>query len=1168
MNTDVIYNRAEKKCELCGNNVPNGFEEKDYLNIFSNENLFAAVCPECNFKLTHSKTDDLAKELLEKIKIKEASKVKWAASSKDNVFNEKVKQALISSTMFEEELEKRVKKLRDACDKSNSEATIASKFEKALGDTLAFFNINYTPIREEKTILVQNIELEGKFISRTNKQGRIDSRYFDIITEYKKDIRINIEDNINQLKGYLESKAITAKDPLDKYFGILTDGVRVCFVSYNEGEWQNTAILLLNARNFKEIVKIYISLSRKELSAKGLVDDFSLDSESRLTLKLATTLYDRLLANDRATYIKYEDEWEKIFKLAGHNDNNNKAIKDRKEVLAKYFGSSVDETKALFCLHTSYAILIKMIAYNVLTDIYFKNKAFQLDFESLSNVPIETLKGTLLNIESGSVFKQVGIQNLLELDFFTWYLSDEIWNETLGLVIKECIDVLKEYVPNQQLFRNHKVDDFFKVLYQSIIPKEVRHSLGEYYTPDWLADHVVNYKLNEVREKHDNWRALDASCGSGTFVMFIVNAILNELDIETMTRTETLETILNRVAGYDLNPLAVLTCKINLFIAISSFIEPSASRKIQLPIKLGDSALIPKLLNNDVIQTTTLINGSSYEIKLPKALFEHPDYYENVSLFEEELFNEVVDLQAIYDSLLYLVEEDKYKELVFEFVNLMKELVGTGMSQSWLRTIFSILSTMVDGKYHYIVGNLPWIDWKSLPDGYREALKVASLEQHVFSGDTFTGGINLNICALILNVISDNWLEDEGYVGLLMPKSIVFQQTYTGFRNLIQVNGNPLIFDEFVDWTNSGNPFKPVTEKFMSYYLRKTDSIPKEVIPVLSVIKKKKHDIHSHNFHSFEDIQHNFEYNHKIAFQASKRFNNFTIIDVSKSDLIPDIKKIAGDTHYKGRVGLGLYPKEAMLLEVISGIESADENKVWVQNYKGTKTEKPVTLSQNQIEKKYLFPVIEGPNIVKFGVENVKYLAPLAYTSDNVKIPIPSEELRETSPSLLRYFNLIKDSIKKTAYNQNVQGKKGEFYSVTRVGHYTFAPVRVAFRNNTKWVASVIEQGKTPWGEDKMYLLLDHACAISQKISGEFITSDEAHYICALLNSTVAESYIIDSSDSRSFKTDLPLRIDEYDQDNPIHVKLSELSKEAHADRTKINDLMPILDDLVKHYLN
>lgn len=52
----------------------------------------------------------------------------------------------------------------------------------------------------------------------------------------------------------------------------------------------------------------------------------------------------------------------------------------------------------------------------------------------------------------------------------------------------------------------------------SIIPVSVRHSLGEYYTPDWLADHVINNGLDHISFDTETIRILDSTAGSGTFI--------------------------------------------------------------------------------------------------------------------------------------------------------------------------------------------------------------------------------------------------------------------------------------------------------------------------------------------------------------------------------------------------------------------------------------------------------------------------------------------------------------------------------------------------------------------------------------------------------------------------------------------------------------------------
>ncbi|WP_187444865.1 helix-turn-helix domain-containing protein [Rossellomorea vietnamensis] len=1178
-----VLERANSKCELCEDSVPEELKNTPYLTIYQlepgdiNFKNTAAVCPVCKFKLDTLKLDADKQKLLKKISKVPKNVVTLQSGLPTNPdLIQEVHVALIESKDFEEKLRATALQVVDSCTKANSEATIASRIENKISEILKYFGEDYAPIREESVVINDNTE-EKSLRYRHKQNKRADSRFSNVITEYKQDILVDLEKNKNQLDEYLQNISRNEEVHIDKYFGVLTDGKNIVFLSYSSGKKIVSPLQNFNLKTLKELIKVYLSLGRKELSAKELVADFSLDSSNQVTINLAKTLYDKLITNQKEGETKYESEWEKIFKLGGHNDNNTKSIKDRKNVLANYFDvpvGKIDETKALFCLHTAYVVLIKLIAYNVTTEIFFKSSHFSLKFDELARLDSRGLRSGLSAIESGEIFKQVGILNLLEGDFFSWYLHEEVWDENIFSCLTKSIEILSEYDPSQRLFNRGNVHDFFKVLYQSIIPKEVRHSLGEYYTPDWLADHVVNRKLNEIRKLNPLWRGIDPCCGSGTFVMKMIEYVLREE--ADKDNSIILKNVLKRVYGYDINPLAVLTCRINYFIAIARFIDvEDGLQSIVFPVKYGDAALVPKVSN---IMKTDFI---SYEIneddlnslnfRLPKMMLMHHEFISVTQSFEAEIFkSEEVNTSNLTKMLLDLCDytNEEIQSSVEEFVESTVYLMQKGWSRAWIRTIFSVLSTMVDGKFNLIASNPPWIDWKALPDGYREILKRASLEQHVFSGDNFTGGINLNLCALIANVVADNWLESEGVMGFLMPKSIAFQQTYAGFRELVQVRSGNLNYDEFIDWSKSGDPFKPVTEKFMTYYFKKSDEPQEELIPVVMYEKRRGENIFEKKYKNFEAIADKFNPIDKIAYMASEHYNNFTFTDTRNVGDIPKMKLIAGQSEYKGRVGLGLYPKEAIILEVLDERARTTANKVWVSNYQNKKSERKVAVRQVLMDTKFLYPVIEGPNIVRFGLEKVKFVAPFPYKSTDLKRPIPREELELESKSLLNYYDSVRDDIGKTDYNQRVQGKKGEFYSITRVGPYTFAPVRVAFRNNTKWVSTVIKKGMTPWNEEKMYLLLDHACSISQDNEGNFITEDEAHYICAVMNSDIATNYIIDSSDSRSFKTDLPLRIEKYDKDNENHVALSHLSKIAHDSELSEEEVNRELSILITTYLN
>jgi tetratricopeptide (TPR) repeat protein len=90
----------------------------------------------------------------------------------------------------------------------------------------------------------------------------------------------------------------------------------------------------------------------------------------------------------------------------------------------------------------------------------------------------------------------------------------------------------------------------------------------------------------------------------------------------------------------------------------------------------------------------------------------------------------------------------------------------------------------------------------------------------------------------------------------------------------------------------------------------------------------------------------------------------------------------------------------------------------------------------------------------------------------------------------------------------------------------------------------------------------NHAVSICEDGNGNFISEEEAHYICAILNVPIVEKYIIQSSDSRSFKIRPPIKIPKYNSENPKHIELATLSKNLHEDQTQIDIILKRIQSL------
>jgi hypothetical protein len=228
-------------------------------------------------------------------------------------------------------------------------------------------------------------------------------------------------------------------------------------------------------------------------------------------------------------------------------------------------------------------------------------------------------------LEEGGIFRAFGLTNLLEGDFFAWYLF--AWDKPIEDAIRELLERLDQYDPATLSIHPEESRDLFKKLYHYLLPREIRHNLGEYYTPDWLAQRLLNQVDSEfftadphknerrLREKLLNTRWLDPACGSGTFLVLII-ARMKELGRALfINETELLNAILRNVVGFDLNPLAVLTARVNYLLAIADLLEHRKG-EVTIPVYLADSVRMPTMGEN--LMTCRRLRVSHFRRHFPR----------------------------------------------------------------------------------------------------------------------------------------------------------------------------------------------------------------------------------------------------------------------------------------------------------------------------------------------------------------------------------------------------------------------------------------------------------------------------------------------------------------------------------------------------------------------
>ena len=625
-----------------------------------------------------------------------------------------------------------------------------------------------------------------------------------------------------------------------------------------------------------------------------------------------------------------------------------------------------------------------------------------------------------------------------------------------------------------------------------------------------------------------------------------------------------LHEILSRVKGIDLNPIATLTARVNYFINISQFIDDDA--QLEIPVYLGDASYVPNPItynNIECLQYTISTILKPIDILIPLSMVSDTSLFSH-KMNEVETQIKLLNVENIFSIFCSLTNSndliEPIKEKLLELATQLVDLEKRKWNGIWARIITNFLTTANLGKFDLLVGNPPWVDWKSLPSNYRDRIKSLCISRKLFSGDVVTGGINLNICALITNVIAQNWLSDDGVIALLMPEPLVFQQSYEGFRNLYLDDDVRLYFYRFVNWNKAGHPFKGVSQKFLTYYIRRDRVDYDAGVPVLDYIKKPKLSIDDMEI---IDIDESFDITQRLLATCHPEKNFFTY--VSDSTTASYYRKMAGLSPYIGREGIEFYPQELLVFK-LSNMPS-NGNLTALDNMQNKKSKYKVPKRTVLLETAFLHPMVKGKNITPFHVELSDFIVPFPYDASNPQVPIVLEELSKQAPKLARYYMDNKDLlVSQTGYADRIIGKKdAEFYALARVGAYSYAKYYVAFRDNTKWAAAVVTEVDTPWGGLKRPVFQNHAVSICERDDNTFISFDEAHYICGILNTNIVAQYMETSSDARSFPIRPRIKIPRFNGSNATHMQISTLSKQAHQnydDKQFIDSIRKQLDTL------
>lgn len=581
-------------------------------------------------------------------------------------------------------------------------------------------------------IEIDEVELELK-IKAAEARGRIDAFYKFVIFEVKTDIEQERLDALRELKKYFESR----RNPVD-YVAVVTDGLRFEVYDYDATSKEPAELRRFEikpdkpAPAYRELDELLAAGQKVAPTSDDIVGRFGLKSMSfhRSVQQLERTY--RLVAADSAVTVKFR-EWNSL--------------------LAKVYGTVVGDNN-LFLRHTYLSILSRAIVTMALFPKHTRGDSLYRD------------------LLTGKFFRDQSILNLAEPDFFSWSL------DTAGEA--PFFQVLDSIFKRLQEFDWSKIDeDLLKMLYQELVDPEDRSALGEYYTPDWLAELI----LEDI--KYDSGRLLDPACGSGTFLFSAVHRLRRK----GLSGKKLVQYVTENILGLDVHPVAVLMAKANILLALAPELRARRDYDVHLSVYMSDTLQTEEKKAKNYLAVP---DGMGHEFAIPLASIELNRNLDEIidqmmSFAQRGATSEEVLEQArkgFFAKIKALTTEEQNLwrlnfDLMVRLVRDRRDTVWAFILKNAYRPAF-IRRQKVD----VIVGNPPWLSFRDIAEkAYKDRIKNLTFKYGLLAKNERKLFTQMDTSTLFYVHSSREFLRPNGTIAFVMPKTVILPaKQHLGFQ--------------------------------------------------------------------------------------------------------------------------------------------------------------------------------------------------------------------------------------------------------------------------------------------------------------------------------------------------------------------------------------------------
>lgn len=683
---------------------------------------------------------------------------------------------------------------------------------------------------------------------------------------------------------------------------------------------------------------------------------------------------------------------------------------------------------------------------------------------------------------SGEAFSSAGIHGAVESDFFDWVIADPAGEALVRRIMNHV-----------RRFRLREVEsDVLKILYESLIDRDERHGLGEYYTPDWLAAKVIREAVDRPLEQ----KVLDPACGSGTFLFHAVRRVIAEADEAGMAAAGRAAEATTLVAGLDIHPVAVIIARVTYLLALAPALI-GRSGTLSIPVFLGDSmqlSVAPYMSEQKlVIRVPPPPAGegkSGEKDSQGREQLDFPDTFcRDPGLFDKAIDRmrtaslDGMSREEVEAALIRITEQHYKADLTSEQRLAITDLGKTYVTFDRLRrqgrdTIWAYVARNLSrplafsaggGWANVVVGNPPWVAYRHMSADLQKRFKELANGEGVHVGGKF--GTHSDLSALFTVRAAHLYLRAAGRIAFVMPLAALTRGQFERFRAGRFTSTN-IAWDQAWTMDDSVTPLFPVPSCVVFGRKRAIGkAIPKKVRAYSGWLPLR--DAH-------EDM-------------ADER------LKVTEGAEAPETGEFEGGSDYRSafRQGATLVPRMLNLVErKPMGRIGADPSAPMVMSRRSSLEKAPwrdMAGIENQVEAEFLRPVLLGESILPYR---------LVRTFEGV-IPVAADGMvlkASTAVGDKRNYDKLGGWMSKAEALWNENSSSGKMTLIDRwnfqrglSNQFPISPIRVVYAASGTLPAAIV--------------LRDDDAVIEHKLYWTKPTSqDEAYYLTAALNSETARA--------------------------------------------------------------